>query len=142
MKKISLLLVMLLFLASGLFAQDEIKPSKFENVSWHEVVFIDFKPGKVERAKEIIEEYKAAGKAAGVTGPETHWFMTGEYNMMLIWTMKGGPADLEWRRSPDGVKWWTEFIKQQGSKEAAEALQKEYASLVLKTTSYITHKEL
>lgn len=142
MKKVHLLFVLVLVTASGLFAQEEIKPVKFENVSWQEVVLVDFKPGTIERAKEIITLYKAAGAAAQVPGPEMHWFMTGEYNMMLIWTMKNGPADMEWRRSPDGVKWWKEFINQQGSKEAAEALQKEYTSLVLKTTSYITYKEL
>ncbi|MGQ7867817.1 hypothetical protein [Sunxiuqinia sp. sy24] len=142
MKKVNLFVILLLFVASGLFAQNEIKPAKFENVSWHEVVLIDFKPGTIERAKEIIELYKAAGAAAQVPGPETHWFMTGEYNMMLIWTMKGGPADMEWRRSPDGVKWWSEFIRQQGSKEAAKVLQKEYTSLIQKATSYITRKEL
>lgn len=142
MKKVYLLFVLVLVTASGLFAQEEIKPVKFENVSWQEVVLVDFKPGTIERAKEIIALYKAAGAAAQVPGPEMHWFMTGEYNMMLIWTMKNGPADMEWRRSPDGVKWWKEFISQQGSKEAAEALQKEYTSLVLKTTSYITYKEL
>lgn len=141
MKKLNLL-VLSMFLASVVFAQEEVKPVKFENVTWHNVVLVNFKPGKVARAKEIMKQYQAAGDAAKLKGPERYWMETGEYDMMLVWTMEGGPADLEWDRSPNGIKWRTEMIKQLGSDEAVKKLQEEYSSLVDNSTNYISRKEL
>ena len=56
MKKVFLLFVMVMFLATGAIAQEEVKPQKHENSSWHMVVMVDFKQGKVGEAKEIIKK--------------------------------------------------------------------------------------
>jgi len=140
MKKLSLLLVVMLLVTSGVFAQEELKPAKYENVTWHRIVLVDFKPGQVSRAKEIMTQYQAAGDAANLKGPERYWMETGEYDMMLVWTMEGGPSDLEWDRSPNGIKWRAQIIKQLGSEEALKKLQQEYSSLVSSSTSYIARK--
>ncbi len=142
MKKISLLLFVMLFIASGAIAQEEMKPTKYENVSWHKVVLVDYKPGKMKRAKEIIKLYQESGKAAETMAPEMIWFMSGEYDLMLIWTLKDGPSEFEWKYSPDGLKWWNEFIKQIGSKEEAEKIQAEYTDLIFSYTSYLARKDL
>lgn len=141
MKKLSLLAVVMAVMVSGALAQNEVKPEKYENVTWHRIVLIDYKAGQDSRAREIIEMYEAAGKAAGLQSPERHWLSTGEYDMMLIWTMNGGPSDMEWRRSADNVKWWSEFVKQQGSEEAATKIRREYSELISSSTSYISRKE-
>jgi len=140
MKKGLLLLGMMLYLASGIMAQDEVKPSKYENVTWHRVVLIDFKPGKVARAKEIIKIYQTAGASAGTRGPVEYWFETGEYDLMAIWTLEDGPSDLEWDISPDGIKWRAALVKQLGSEEAVQKLQQEFQSLRASSTSYIARK--
>ena len=142
MKKISLLLLVMLFIASGALAQEEMKPTKYENVSWHQVVLVDYKPGKMKRAKEIIKLYEEAGKAAETKAPEMIWLMSGEYDLMLIWTLEDGPSEFEWKYSADGIKWWKVFVEQQGSKEAAEKIQAEYMDLVFSYTSYLARKDL
>lgn len=140
MKRISLLFVLAIFLVTGVLAQEEIKAIKYKDVTWHRVVMVNYKPGKITRAKEIIKMYQAAGAAAQTKGPEEHWMVTGKYDVMLIWHMEGGPSDMEWQRSPDGAKWTKEFIKQQGSKEAADKIRQEYASLIANSDSYISRK--
>ncbi|MGQ8338330.1 hypothetical protein ACUNWD_17380 [Sunxiuqinia sp. A32] len=142
MKNLFLFVALMLFIVSGAIAQEEMKASKYENATWHEVVLVDFKPGKIKRAKEIIQLYEKAGQAAETTPPKMLWLMTGEYDMMLIWTLEDGPSEYEWKWSPDGVKWWKEFVKQQGSEEAANKLSEEYSSLVFKSTSYLARKDL
>ncbi len=142
MKRFSLLLFVILFIASGALAQEEMQPTKYENVSWHQVVLVDYKPGKEKRVKEIIKLYEAAGKAAGTPKPEMIWFMSGEYDLMLIWTLKDGPSEFEWQFSPDGLKWWKEFVNQQGSKEVAEKIHAEYMDLISSYTSYLARKDL
>ncbi len=141
MKRLSLLVGMVCFLVSGAMAQEEMEAKKHENVTWQNVVLVDFKAGKVGEAKEIIKKYEAAGAAAQTPGPQKIWLSTGEYDLMLIWTMKDGPASMEWSISPDGAKWQNEFIKQQGSKEAADKIRQQYAELISKSTSYIGMKE-
>ena len=142
MKKLSLLLVLALIATSAVWAQNEVKPAKFENVTWHRVVLVNFKSGKVGRAKEIIKTYKAAGNAAGLKNPQTYWLMSGEYDMMTVWTMEGGLSDMEWDVSPDGIKWRAEMVKKLGSEEAVQKLQQEFQDLRLSSTSYIARKEI
>jgi hypothetical protein len=142
MKKVSLLLVSIAIMATGVWAQNKVKPAKHENVTWHRVVMVDYKPGQNARVKEIIKIYKAAGAEAQNKGPETYWFSTGEYDAMFIWTMEGGPSDMEWSRSPNNIKWRAAMVKQLGSEEAVKKLQKEFQSLVSSSTSYISRKKL
>lgn len=137
-----LFLGVMLFLASGILAQEEVKPAKYENVSYHRVVLVDFKTGKVSRAKEIMKIYRAAADAAGLKVPQQYWLMSGEYDLMNIWTMEGGLSDMEWDTSPNGIKWRAEMVKKMGSEEALQKLQQEFQSLQQSSTSYIARKEL
>jgi len=142
MKKLCLLIVMLFLGSTIVFAQEVVKPEKYVNVTWHRVELVNFKPGQVSRAKEIMTQYQTAGDAANLKGPERYWMETGEYDLMLVWTMEGGPSDLEWDRSPNGIKWRAQIIKQLGSEEALRKLQQEYSGLISNSTSYISRKEL
>lgn len=142
MKKILLFIGAIAFLLSGASAQEDLKPEKYQNVSWHRVVKVDYKPGQVGRAKEIIKIFKAAGAEAGTLGPESYWFSSGKYDAMFIWKMKNGPSDMEWWRTEDNIKWRAAMIKQVGSEEKMKEIQEEYASLISSSTSDISRKEL
>lgn len=136
-----MLLVFLLLVGTTVFTQEEVSEKKYENVDWYQVVLIDFQQGKVGAAQAIIVKFEAAGVEAGTPGPELFWFSTGEYDAMAIWKLEDGPGDLEWQITPDDVKWWDAFVKQQGSAEEAQKLQQEFGSLVVKSTSYLSRKE-
>jgi hypothetical protein len=64
--------------------------------------------------------------------------VTGPWDMTVIWKMKDGPAGMEWRRSPDNIKWWAALVKQEGSEDAANKLTEEYGSYVARSSSTIT----
>lgn len=141
MKRFSLLMLML-SMGVFLFAQtDEFKPTKYEGSTWYEVVLVKFKPGKVGDAKKIITKYESAGDAVGTSKPEEYWFLTGSYDMMLIWELEGGPSELEWKYSPESVKWWKAFVKQEGSEEAAMELSDEYGSYIASSTRHFVRKD-
>ncbi len=142
MKKLNLLGILLVLISTGAWAQNEVKASKFENVSWNQIVMIKFAPGKMDRAKEIIKIYDDAGKAAKTQGPEKYWMATGDYDLMVIWKLDGGPSDLEWQISPDDVKWMAEMVKSQGSDENVQKLQVEFSGLINNSNSYLSRKEL
>jgi hypothetical protein len=59
--------------------------------------------------------------------------MSGKWQMMTIW--KSDLADMEWKMSPDGVKWWDAMVKITGSKEEAVKIREEHGSLVAASTS-------
>ncbi|WP_346860497.1 hypothetical protein [uncultured Draconibacterium sp.] len=142
MKKLLLASAIVLFCVTFTMAQDDLKPAKYENVTWHNIVKVDFKPGQVARAKEIIKIYETAGAEAGTTGPEKFWFETGKYDLMLIWKMENGPSAMEWQRSENNIKWRNALIQQLGSEEKMQELQKEYSSLISSSTNDICRKEI
>lgn len=139
MKNIFLLIAAML-VGSIVFAQEaEMKPEKYTDVTWHEIVLVKVQPGKTGEVKKIMEEFKAAGDPADA--PEVYWFMTGEYDMMFIWPMKGGPADMEWKRSESSIKWYKKLIEQQGGPEKAEELIESYQRLLKGGESFVVIKE-
>ncbi|MFB6317990.1 hypothetical protein [Saccharicrinis sp. FJH54] len=142
MKTIVLSLVFM-FTLSLAYSQDESpKPEKWKDVTWHEVVMVKYQAGTFKRVNEILDMYKKAGKNAMVEGPKIYWLVSGEYDAMFIWHLEKGPADLEWRRTEDGIKWWNAFIEVVGSKEKADELSKEYSSYIINSTSYVSMKEM
>lgn len=142
MKKIILFTGLAFFLIYSVNAQDDPKPQKYEDVTWHNVVKVDFKSGQSSRAKQIIKMFEKAGQEAGVKGPEKFWFETGKYDVMFIWTMKDGPGSMEWMRTEDNIKWRKAMIEQLGSEEKLQEIQKEYSQLISSSTNEICRKEL
>jgi len=120
-------------------AQEEAPvPTRYENVDWHSVVMMDFKPGKRARAMEIIDDhFIPASKTAGTNLPVMVELQAGEWDVMMLWPMKDGPSAMEWEISPDGIKWRTALNEAIGSTEKADELWQEYMSLVDDATSYI-----
>jgi len=56
---------------------------------------IDYKPGTVETAKEIIWKFESASEAAGTPIPVIYWFESGKYDMVVTLELKNGPDDTE-----------------------------------------------
>lgn len=117
----------------------ELKPERIENVSWHMVEMIKFKPGKRERAMEIIENYFAPADAGAGQVIDLH-FDTGEWDAVVVFPMKGGPADLTWATSPEDVQWMTALAAKAGGMDKAQALLTEWDTLVERSVSHVAHR--
>ncbi len=99
--------------------QDTLKAKKMEGHSWHQVVMVKFKPGTMDKAQKMIDEHFAkAGMAAQLEGPQIIQFKTGEWDMMLVWTMDS-ISDMDWEITPDDEKWWAQMAKQEGGMDKA-----------------------
>ena len=120
-------------------AQAEIKAKKFENPQWKTIVLVDLKPGKNDRALEIIKNYFVkANEKSGVAGPSLEvWLFSGEWDYMLVWDFKEGIEEMNWETSPNEVKWLNSMNEIAGSPEKGKAILDEFASLVNRSTSYI-----
>ena len=140
MKKL-VMLVAPLFVSALLFAHpEEPAPSTKADVSWHTVSIIDYKPGTIDTAKELIKKFESASLAAGTPSPVIYWFETGKYDMVLTWELKDGPADLDDSWSPDGVIWKKALVEQEGSEQAARRLQDQYMELIASSVTNVSRK--
>ena len=142
MKKLLLYSTMIFFcnlFTTNLVQAQEMKAKKFDNPEWKRIVFVKFKADKSYRAKEIIKNYYAkAGQKVGVPGPSMMVdLMTGEWDMMYVWDMKGGIEEMNWEISPDNVKWMGALNEVAGSPEKAKMIMDEFSSLITRETSYI-----
>lgn len=135
----TLVAALLVIGAPDAYAQEEApEPTRFENVDWHSVVMLDFKPGKQGRAMEIIDDhFIPASQEAGTGMPVMIELQAGEWDAIMVWAMDDGPSAMEWEVSPDGIKWRTALNKAMGGAEKADALWQEYMSLIDDATSYI-----
>jgi len=102
---------------------------------------VKFKPGKRERAFEIISEhFMPAGEKAGTPRPlGVIHYQTGEWDALFVWKLEGGMADLEWYRSPNNIKWYAALAEQEGGEEAAGELMAEYRSLIDEAETDVGH---
>ncbi len=125
-------------------AQDSMQPKKNENAQWQRVVLVKFTEGKLDRAKTIIKDYfQKAGEKSQTPGPSLAVdLVTGEWDMMLVWDMKGGVEDLNWELSPDDVKWMKAMNEVVGSADKAKAIQDEFSGLIVRSTSYLGKKSM
>jgi hypothetical protein len=141
--KVITVTVALTMLAIPASAQDdEAGPmTQGEDAHYVKLTLVKYKPGKRERAFEIIaDHFMPAGKKAGTPGPlGVIHLQTGEWDALTVWKLKGGMADLEWYRSEDNIKWWAALVEQEGGKEAAAALVDEYVSLVAEGEDQVGH---
>jgi hypothetical protein len=116
---------------------EERKPKKLANVEYLSITYTDFKPGKADRAMEIIKEhYFPASKTAGTPVPYIVRLQSGEWDMITAWTLEEGYSSMEWEISADGIKWMQAFNKQEG-KEKSKEIRDEFNSLIQRSNHVI-----
>lgn len=124
-------LVLGLFLATPMLAQDNMEPKKLDDPQWRSVVMLKFHAGKMKRAMELVDEFQKVTAKAGTPEPEMQVRMaTGEWDMMVVWRMEGGISDMDWDTSPNNIKWRKAGIEHFGSEEKMRAAWEEYRSLI------------
>jgi hypothetical protein len=140
MKKIFTLIVPVLLSAVLSAHPDEPKPSAKNNVLWHSITMIEYKPGTVDEARILIQKFDAASEAAGTALPDTYWFESGKYDLIVTWKLNEGNTDFEGKWSPYGEAWWNALVEQEGSEEAATKLQTDYNNLVASSVTSVARR--
>lgn len=127
----SLLLFAFLIAPTDIIAQ-EATPKRMEGVAWKNIVHVKFHAGKRGKAIGMIKDYfmKAADEA-GTNKPEMMIeYATGEWDLALVWHMKGGVEDMTWETSPDNIAWRKALSDMVGGPEKADELYQEYLGLI------------
>ena len=112
-----------------------------EDAKYVTVSFIQFKPGRREEGMEIIADYFVpASEKAGTPGPVmvVH-FQSGKWDVMSIWELQGGVADLQWYRSPNNIKWFEALAELNGGVEGAEEIMARWSKSVDESERQLGH---
>ena len=144
------LLTFALFAASSVafsgsaFGQTADPPKKRENARYMDVNNWAFVPNGAERAKQIWHDiYLPAMKAAGVPLPTILHPDTGEWDMVIIFPLPGGFADLEYTNlSPSDAKWVAQIERKLGGADKASAIGAELDKLIARKERYLAHEHL
>lgn len=137
-------LLALIFIVSGmhLASAQEMTAKKYENPTWVHMVYIKFKPMKKGPAMKVVDEYFAkADQNAGIDPPTVYHFVTGQYDMMVVWEMPEGVETLNYEMTPDDVKWMEEMSKLAGGQDKAMSKMEEFYSYVEDWKTSIARKE-
>jgi hypothetical protein len=123
-------------------AQNDAQAQAADEVTWARVTMIRFLPGKRDRALEIIKNYYAKADQMAGTGAGTHGIHleTGEWDIIYVFPMKDGPAELARRGdSPEDAKWMAEMVKLAGSEAEAQKIIAEFDTLIALSVEHIGH---
>ena len=114
--------------ASGAAAQ-EVKAARANDVTFHWVEFTKFHPGKNERASDLARKhFDPVDKEIGTEVISVH-LLTGDWDRVEVFKMRGGAADLGWRVSPDVAKFMNVLARREGGMaEMRQALHRRAAS--------------
>lgn len=141
MKKLITGFISLAFLAltfQPVHSQDMPEAHKKKDVTWHEIVMIEFKSGKESDAIDIIENHfaKAAEKADSFTPPKEFNMETGKRDLILVWDMDS-ISDMEWEVSPENEEWFKALSNVEGGVEKAHKILDKYQSYIKESKSEI-----
>ncbi len=131
--------IMLCFFLISTGAKAQMQAKKYDNPKWKAIEFVQFKAGKMDRAREIIMNYfvKSSEKAGTPQPAMASELATGEWDMMVIWELKEGIEEMNWETSPNDVKWLTAMNEISGGADKAKAILDEWSSLIMRTTRYL-----
>ena len=120
-------------------AAQEVKPARADNVTFHWVEFTKFRPGQNNRASDMVRKhFDPVDKELGIEVTSIH-LLTGDWDRIELFTMRGGPADLGWRVSPDQAQFMNALARREGGMEAAQKILDEYESLIDRKVVNIAH---
>ena len=108
-------------------------------VDWYRIELVNWKPGKGERAHEIIDMFKKVDAELGNKGVIDIHVSTGEWDSIVALPMIGGIASMGWANDPEEKKWNETFIRQVGDEKKAKALWEEFDSLIAERQRHIGH---
>jgi hypothetical protein len=107
-------------------AQETPTAEKWTNVEWYGVSTWYFSDS--DEALTLWTEHFLPVATEVFPEMTCLWSMTGEASMTCYGMMSDGPADMEWRMDPDGVKFMEAFTAQEG--EAVEELFERWGNAV------------
>ncbi|MCP9198601.1 hypothetical protein MKO06_01695 [Gramella sp. GC03-9] len=137
-----LLPVLFLVISIQVGSAQEMKAEKYDNPQWVRISYIKFSPMKKDPAMEIINNYFAkADEDAGIAAPTTYHFPFGEYDMMVIWEIRDGIEELNYKMTPEDAEWMKSMAKIAGGQDKAMAKFEEFTSYIEDWKNTIARKE-
>lgn len=115
---------------------------KRENTSYYRIINFNFKPGHNDAAWEILyEKIAPAVRAMDKSFVALDW-ETGSWDSTVYIEMEDGYGELEYADSPASAEFMESLATQEGSKEAATKVMKDWVSHIDNSSSDLAHMHL
>lgn len=127
------------FFAASLMYSQEMTAKKYDDPQWYNIVYIDYLPGKYNKAMNIIDTYfRPATEKGGTNAPKMLIELnSGPYDVMVVWHMKEGLNGMNWEVSPDNIKWRAALNDIAGGVDKAGEILDEYQSCIASSNNTI-----
>lgn len=126
--------------AAHALAQDGMKPIRYENPEWNMVNLFSFHRSHQSRAMEILETYLIPASIKANSPIEVHELNTGEYQLMLIAKLNGGPDDLNWLIAPEQAKWIEALTEVTGGPDKVGPIMEEWQASISGSEAHLARK--
>lgn len=135
----NLLTLMTLIFCLNFATAQEPQAERYENAEWYVISYLKFENGKIDEAKQVINEYfKPASEEAGEDIPvlELDLFFS-EWDYIAVFPLQDGLEALEWKRSPGDVAMMKALMKRLGSPEKLQELGDRFTSYIKESKSVL-----
>lgn len=136
----TLFIPFLMLVMGKVSAQEEMKPVRYENPEWHMVNLFSFHRSHQARAMEILEQYLIPATRKAGTTFQVHELNTGEYQLMLMVKLNGGPDDLNWLFAPDQIEWIKALGEVAGGPDKAQPIMAEWQAAISGAQTQLARK--
>lgn len=109
-------------------------PTRYEEVSWHEVIFLNFDSEKARRAKAMTEQCLTSATRDRM--PVLVETPSGPWDVLMIYSLKGAPVEKNWNAPADLGKLRADCASAFGE-EKAEGAWEEYQGLIVQSSSMV-----
>jgi len=110
-------------------AQD-IEVQERDANAYHQITYIKYKNGTIDRAKEITALFKEADEKADLIPVVDIWMMSGEWDHVAIFNFDEGISELKYTISPNNAKFRSALAELMGGMDKADALIAEFDSII------------
>lgn len=111
-------------------------PTRYEDIGWHEVIFLNFDSEKARRAKAMTERCLSSASPTRERMPVLVETPSGPWDLLMIYPLEGAPLQKKWKTPAELEKLRSACAKAFGDEKAKDAWN-EYKGLIVRSSSMV-----
>jgi hypothetical protein len=111
-------------------------PTRYEEIGWHEVIFLNFDSERARRAKAMTERCLSSDSATRDRMPVLVEIPGGPWDVLMIYPLEDAQLEKKWKTPADLGKLRSACAEAFGE-ETAKGAWKEYQNLIVGSSSLV-----
>jgi hypothetical protein len=111
-------------------------PTRYDDIGWHEVIFLNFDSEKARRAKAMTERCLSSASSTRDRMPVLVETPSGPWDVLMIYPLEGAPLQKKWKTPAELEKLRSACAEAFGDDKAEDAWN-EYEGLIVQSSSIV-----